>query len=248
MKKKLLFFSVLLICLLLLPPLTVAAEEPTPTVEDTPTGAASATTDNPPDSHGEDEAHSEGDGGEAAAISCGRGESADSGAGTPSLCQLLLDGLERYTPEILSAMALVSSLLLLLGYKRGFLPLLQGGLGKLCGAVRELGAQTEAHRASADGLASDVSERIRKTESHLSTVGETLRQLEDKLPCAAETERHLRDVETVLLSQVDMLYELFLSTSLPQYRKDGIGERVSAMRAALQAGRTTEGEAQTHER
>lgn len=222
MKKKLLFGTLLLICLLLLPSLTVAATE-TADHEET-TGAV---TDTPSDTPEE--------------------EAVPDSTDTPGLGQLLLDGLEAYTPEIFSAMALISSLLLLLGYKRGFLPLLRGGLGKLCGAVHELGAQTEAHRESADGLVSDVSERIQKTEGHLANLGETLRLLEEKLPNAEKTSALFRQVETVLLSQIDMLYELFLSTSLPQYRKDAIGEKVSTMRAALQTDRTAEKETEKHE-
>ena len=34
-------------------------------------------------------------------------------------------------------------------------------------------------------------------------------------------------------AQVDMLYEIFMSSSLPQYQKDSVGEKISSMRKSL---------------
>ena len=37
-------------------------------------------------------------------------------------------------------------------------------------------------------------------------------------------------VREILLSQIDLLYEVFMNSSLPQYEKDRIGEMVAAMK------------------
>jgi hypothetical protein len=40
-------------------------------------------------------------------------------------------------------------------------------------------------------------------------------------------------MKTIMSAQVDMLYNIFMSSSLPQYSKDAVGERISEMKAAL---------------
>ena len=37
-------------------------------------------------------------------------------------------------------------------------------------------------------------------------------------------------------AQIDMLYEIFMSSALPQYAKDRVGEKVAEMKAQLTDG------------
>ena len=41
------------------------------------------------------------------------------------------------------------------------------------------------------------------------------------------------DTRVILSAQVDMLYDIFMTSALPQYQKDAVGERIAAMRGAL---------------
>ena len=34
-------------------------------------------------------------------------------------------------------------------------------------------------------------------------------------------------------AQIDMLYDVFMSSALPQYQKDAVGERIAKMKEAL---------------
>jgi hypothetical protein len=45
-----------------------------------------------------------------------------------------------------------------------------------------------------------------------------------------------------MLGEIDMLYEIFISSSLPQYSKDAISERVAKMKKILLAGENSEKE------
>ena len=39
-----------------------------------------------------------------------------------------------------------------------------------------------------------------------------------------------------MLSQIDMLYEIFMQSGLPQYSKDALGERMAKMKKTLGVG------------
>ena len=57
---------------------------------------------------------------------------------------------------------------------------------------------------------------------------------------ADEATREKEAFKLILTSQVDMLYYLFMSSALPQYQKDTVGERISKMREALSENANTE--------
>ena len=42
------------------------------------------------------------------------------------------------------------------------------------------------------------------------------------------------DLTTVMLAEIDMLYEIFNSAELPQYIKDRVGERIAEMKKTLE--------------
>ena len=44
----------------------------------------------------------------------------------------------------------------------------------------------------------------------------------------------------VLKAEIDMLYEIFMAASLPQYLKERVGERVAEMKHALTEGEENE--------
>ena len=37
----------------------------------------------------------------------------------------------------------------------------------------------------------------------------------------------------VVDTQIDMLYDIFMSSALPQYQKDAVGERIAKMKGAI---------------
>ena len=42
-------------------------------------------------------------------------------------------------------------------------------------------------------------------------------------------------MRTILAGQIDMLYSIFMSSGLPQYQKDEIGEKIKEMREELKS-------------
>ena len=41
------------------------------------------------------------------------------------------------------------------------------------------------------------------------------------------------ELSVIVGTQIDMLYDIFMTSALPQYQKDAVGERVAKMKEAL---------------
>ena len=140
---------------------------------------------------------------------------------------------KNYLGEIFSVLTLVGSVILAIAYKRGLLPVVKGALNATAGAVNKIRESTEKCGEDTRALSGVVGERLDTAEATISRLADRIeelnRQLDEKAESATERER----MHTVMLAQVDMLYQVFMSSSLPQYEKDSIAERVGAMKRAL---------------
>lgn len=135
--------------------------------------------------------------------------------------------------QILSALAFIGSVAIILCYKKGFIPLVTEGLGAIACGVKtinektgELGTNTEQFSKSIDVRLKNAEELIKNSESIFKSLEENLNELN-------QSKREREITNEVLLAEVDMLYEIFMSAALPQYLKDSVGEKTSAMKAKL---------------
>ena len=161
------------------------------------------------------------------------GEVAEEYVSDANVFELIYDEILLHSDKILSALAFVASLLLAFTYKKGLLPLLKGALSSLGSSVSTLKEETEKAKSVADeGIKAAIS-RLESAEALILSLTDTLSTVEAEL-CEARTERaHNADMRTVMRAQVDMLYEIFMSSSLPLYQKEAVGEKISEMKKAL---------------
>lgn len=135
--------------------------------------------------------------------------------------------------KIFSALAFGGTLLLGFFYKRGLTPYIGKSLGALSEGVAKIREECEKS-GERHGVNTDkITERLGTLENSLELFSREIGSLEDKLGTQAE---YLSDRETyrkILALQIDMLSEVFLSSSLPEYQKDKVGERVRKMKEAL---------------
>ena len=141
--------------------------------------------------------------------------------------------LKNYLGEIFSALTLIGSVVLAIAYKKGLLPMVKSAFNATAGAVNKIRESTEKCGEDTRALNEAVGERLTTAEATLSRLADRIdelnRQLDEKAESATERER----MHTVMLAQVDMLYQVFMSSSLPQYEKDAIAEKVCAMKRTL---------------
>ena len=136
--------------------------------------------------------------------------------------------------KILSCLAFISSLALAIAYRRGLLPILRGGLGTISGAVGALKEESEKAESSAREILGTAAEKLDCAERMLTELSTRLAEIEKELTAAREEEKKAADLRRLLGVQIDLLHDIFMSSSLPYYRKEEVGEKVSEMKKALE--------------
>ena len=138
--------------------------------------------------------------------------------------------------KIFSALAFISSVILALTYRKGLIPTINTGLSAI--------------KKSADAFKNSTAESIVKTEqsldfltdkfasciSALESISKYIDELAVRLDSIEDEKKSASSLKTVMLSQIDMLYEIFMNSALPQYSKDALGEKVSQMKKSIDLG------------
>ena len=72
--------------------------------------------------------------------------------------------------------------------------------------------------------------------SQFEAISRSLDILTEKLEGMEWEKKSAEKLSLLMNSQIDMLYEIFMQSSLPQYSKDAIGEKVAALKKELKDG------------
>ena len=135
--------------------------------------------------------------------------------------------------KILSALAFIGSVVLTFTYKKGLLPTLNSAIGKLSESVSKIKTSSEEQLDKSCKLLSDAGVYLENTEKCLNALSERLERLEGDLENAKESKSQREKFNLVLMAQTDMLYDIFMTSGLPQYQKDIVGEKISAMKEQI---------------
>lgn len=137
--------------------------------------------------------------------------------------------------EIASIAAAVCSAILAIVMSRGLTPMLKDALGGITRATHKLGEGVcETEKRSAQ-ITEALTERLALAESTVERLADAVNALTEAKAHEGEEQLMREDILTVMSAQVELLYDVFMSSSLPQYKKDAVGERVSLMRHKLTA-------------
>ena len=134
--------------------------------------------------------------------------------------------LEQNADKIFSILAFVGTLLVGIGYKSGLLPLLREAIAKLKGSIDGVKADGELSRAKTDERLAEVSRALERIDVSLAEMKLDSEKIEDMA-------RERKSIGLLLEGQIDMLYSIFMTSALPQYQKDEVGEKISLMREEL---------------
>lgn len=143
---------------------------------------------------------------------------------------------KKYAAEILSALTLVGSMILAFTYKRGLLPALGSALGSIGTSVKSVAEVAEKSATSSESSLCGISAAIEELGDTLGNMQERIASLDEELKRTKADGCNAKTMNTVMRAQVDMLYDIFMTSALPQYAKDAVGERISAMKAELCEG------------
>lgn len=141
--------------------------------------------------------------------------------------------------EILSLAAFVGSLASAILYKSGMLPLIKQGLSaisKTAHSIKESAELGELTRKSDyDGLKT----KLDGLEKTLSGLSENLTDCAERLESKKALENRQKRMEALTEAELEMLYEIFMTSALPEYEKARIGEKIAKMKEVIS---TYEGE------
>ena len=140
----------------------------------------------------------------------------------------------KHSDKILSALAFCASLFLAFAYRSGIIPLIKGGLNTLGTVVTKLKEETNKASEVSEKALCEAKDKLCDTEKILSALSEKLGELEEKLGDAIEDKKRAEDMRVIMESQIDMLYDIFMSSSIPLFQKEAVGEKISNMKKRLQ--------------
>lgn len=157
----------------------------------------------------------------------------DGGDFEKNVFEEIYHSLELNADKIFSILAFIGTLLVGVGYKSGLLPLLRDTLTKLKGAIDGVKADGEENKAKNE-------EKFAELSTNLQSIGNQLRDMKWQYESYDEICRERESMKVILQGQIDMLYAIFMTSTLPQYQKDEIGERISQMREELKKYESSE--------
>ena len=137
--------------------------------------------------------------------------------------------------KIFSLLAFIGALILAISYKKGLFPFVQKALSALNGAVKSLREESLAENSQNNEFIKSLSEKLKSSESTLNEALEKLSVLETELKKSADACCKTEEFRAILTAEVEMIYDIFLNSSLPQYQKDRVGEAYCKMKRALEA-------------
>ena len=160
-------------------------------------------------------------------------ESTDAGVGYENFFEEMFDAARVYLPEILSVMTLGVSVILAFAFKKGLLPTLSKSLGAIGEAVTHIKDKGESGGELIEKLNKAISTGLADIERTLEEFSVELEALRASLDAAERRAGDREKLSLLINAQIDMLYEVFMSSSLPHYQKEAIGERIAAMKEAI---------------
>ncbi len=135
--------------------------------------------------------------------------------------------------EIFSILSFLGAAVIAFLYKKGLLPALQSSLesmAKMLTGIRETAEKSECVSAE---IKQEIATRLSEAEGGIGTIRVSLDNLSSRLDGLSLTSDEHNRMREIMKAQIDMLYEIFLSSSLPEYQKEAIREKMGAMKEVL---------------
>lgn len=146
---------------------------------------------------------------------------------------LLYEKIRENAAEIISSFTLIVTALLTLAYKKGLIPAIKGSLSAIGGAISSIKESTERGATELEGKGEKMLEAASLASKSVSALEEKLTALEERLAGIARLEHTQNKTELILACQIDALSEIFMSSALPEYKKEALSRKISTMREAL---------------
>ena len=160
-------------------------------------------------------------------------DSSETEAPSENFFEVAYKGFLENSDRLLAALAFAGSLLVAFAYKKGLIPLIKASLGALSAAVSKLKEESAKTSAEACDAIATASEKLDAAGAVIEALGKRLDSIEKQLDAANEGQKKGESIYAVISTQIDMLYELFMASGIPQFQKEAVAERVKIMKEAI---------------
>ena len=145
----------------------------------------------------------------------------------------ILAAIDEHSGEILSFLAFIGSIILAIVYKLGLAPLVRGALSSMLNSLGKLRASVEENDKICSGALSGLTERLAATEDAVKRLDEAIAVGAEAMKAEEANKGERADMRLIMQMQINMHYDIFMSSALPQYEKEAVGERISEMNKIL---------------
>lgn len=141
---------------------------------------------------------------------------------------------------VFSILAFLASLILTFCYKKGLLPLVRGALTSLKNGVGSLEKEAREGIVRTEDAVAELKDGFKVYEGAVERIESAIDHATERIDALARGEAELSDLRKVLITQIEMLYDVFMQSSLPQFSKDSVCERIGEMKKAILTDRDGE--------
>ncbi|HBJ18263.1 MAG TPA: hypothetical protein DDY70_00735 [Clostridiales bacterium] len=146
---------------------------------------------------------------------------------------LLYRDITENLDAIFGAFAAVGTLIVAFSYKRGMLPLLRGGVNVLSDRVKQIGEESEKIGKESSENAEFVKNQLQIILKSFQNCAESVEGFGTVLEELRKKIGEIELLKSLVAGEVELLYDIFSSSSLPQYQKEMVARRTEELRAAL---------------
>lgn len=158
-------------------------------------------------------------------------DSQDSTAlGSPNFFEEAYASVEGLSSELLCALSFIGSLIIAFAYKKGLLPTVKSGIGAIGSAIGSIKESTENYAKQNEELLALMSERLDRTDKTLEGFEKSVAEIAERCEDREHAARDRAEMKALMSAQIEMLYDIFMTSSLPQYQKDAVSEKVRDMK------------------
>ena len=160
-------------------------------------------------------------------------ESGDEASGGDNAFAALYGMAAENADKIFALLSFAGTLMLAFIYKKGLLPALSGAVSRLSEAAGRVAEESDENRKGCEANTAMLRDGIGELSGALASVTDNLERIESRIGVIEQRGGDAEAIKRILACEVDMLSDLFLTSSIPEYQKENVTKRISDMKREL---------------
>ena len=134
----------------------------------------------------------------------------------------IFEEVKVYFAEILCCLTFLSSILVAFAYKKGLVPIVEGGLGAINRILTKIKEKSDESDKILKDNYSNLESRVSEYEESIAGLYDKVNELTLAIAPFSEELKNNELIEQLIITQTKMLYDVFMASSMPAYQKDRV--------------------------